>query len=115
MKKKIKRIFPFLICFCLFFLLVDDVIASSKKFKEDMNAQICYDTKTFNLIKYGSGAWDNCAEQNDDGAGLRYEIQEFISCILNKRFSTARLRRRESICMAEMMEQFTNRKNFMEI
>lgn len=50
-----------------------------------------------------------------DGAGLRYEIQEFISCILNKRFSTYRLRRRESICMAEVMEQFTNRKNFTEI
>lgn len=50
-----------------------------------------------------------------DGAGLRYEIQEFISCIINKRFSTSRLRRRESICMAEIMEQFTNRKNFFEI
>ena len=50
-----------------------------------------------------------------DGAGLRYEIQEFISCILNKRFSTSRLRRRESICMAEIMEQFNNRKNFIEI
>lgn len=50
-----------------------------------------------------------------DGAGLRYEIQEFISCILNKRFSTSRLRRRESICMAEIMEQFTNRKNFFEL
>ena len=50
-----------------------------------------------------------------DGAGLRYEIQEFISCILNKRFSTARLRRRESVCMAEVMQQFVERKNFMEI
>ena len=50
-----------------------------------------------------------------DGAGLRYEIQEFISCIFNKRISTSRLRRRESVCMAEVMEQFTNRKNFMEI
>lgn len=50
-----------------------------------------------------------------DGAGLRYEIQEFISCILNKRFSSSRLRRRESVCMAEVMEQFTNRKNFFEI
>ncbi|MBE6286822.1 MAG: glycerol-3-phosphate cytidylyltransferase [Mediterranea massiliensis] len=50
-----------------------------------------------------------------DGAGLRYEIQEFISCILNKRFSTSRLRRRDSVCMAEIMEQFTNRKNFFEI
>lgn len=50
-----------------------------------------------------------------DGAGLRYEIQEFISCIVNKRFSTARLRRRESVCMAEVMQQFAERKNFMEI
>ena len=50
-----------------------------------------------------------------DGAGLRYEIQEFISCIVNNRFSSARLRRRESICMAEIMQQFTERKNFREI
>ena len=44
---------------------------------------------------------------------LRYEIQEFISCIVNKRFSTARLRRRDSVCMAEVMQQFVERKNFM--
>lgn len=50
-----------------------------------------------------------------DSFGLRYEIQEFISCIINKRFSTARLRRKESIAMAGVMEQFTNRKNFYEI
>lgn len=50
-----------------------------------------------------------------DGAGLRYEIQEFVSCIINHRFSSARLRRRESICMAEVMQQFVERKNFMEI
>ena len=50
-----------------------------------------------------------------DGEGLRYEIQEFISCVVNKRFSTARLRRRESVCMAEIMEAFTNRQNFFEI
>lgn len=50
-----------------------------------------------------------------DGAGLRYEIQEFISCILNNRFSSARLRRRESIAMAEIMQQFGERKNFIEI
>ena len=46
-----------------------------------------------------------------DGAGLRYEIQEFISCIINKRFSTSRLRRRESIFMAQVMENFMNHKN----
>ncbi len=50
-----------------------------------------------------------------DGEGLRYEIQEFISCIINRRFSTARLRRRESVCMADIMQQFGERKNFMEI
>ena len=50
-----------------------------------------------------------------DGFGLRYEIQEFISCIVNKRFSSARLRRKESICMAQVMEQFANRLNFFQI
>lgn len=50
-----------------------------------------------------------------DGAGLRYEIQEFISCIINKRFSTARLRRRESIFMAQVMEDFMNQKNLYQI
>lgn len=50
-----------------------------------------------------------------DEYGLRYEIQEFISCIVNKRFSTARLRRKESVCMAQIMQQFTERKNFKEI
>ena len=50
-----------------------------------------------------------------DGAGLRYEIQEFISCIINKRFSSARLRRKESVCMAQVMQQFDEHKNFFEI
>lgn len=50
-----------------------------------------------------------------DGEGLRYEIQEWMSCIVNKRFSSARLRRRESIAMAKVMQQFTERKNFVEI
>lgn len=50
-----------------------------------------------------------------DGEGLRYEIQEWMSCIVNRRFSSARLRRRESISMAGVMQQFTERKNFMEI
>ena len=50
-----------------------------------------------------------------DGFGLRYEIQEFISCIYNKRFSSARLRRRESICMAELMQAFSEHSNYFEI
>lgn len=50
-----------------------------------------------------------------DDYGLRYEIQEFISCILNRRFSSTRLRRRESICMAEIMQQFSEEKNFYKL
>lgn len=50
-----------------------------------------------------------------DGYGLRYEIQEFISCILNNRASSARLRRRESIQMATVMQQFAEKQNFFEI
>lgn len=50
-----------------------------------------------------------------DGFGLRYEIQEFISCILNKRFSSARLRRRESIQMAYVMQQFAEKETCYNI
>lgn len=50
-----------------------------------------------------------------DGAGLRYEIQEFISCIFNHRFSSARLRRKESIFMADIMQKFKERENFVEL
>ncbi len=50
-----------------------------------------------------------------DGDGLRYEIQEFVSCILEHRFSTQRLRRRESVTMAAIMEQFTHKINTTEI
>lgn len=50
-----------------------------------------------------------------DGAGLRYEIQEFISCIYNHRLHSVRLRPLESIAMADIMQQFTERKNLMEI
>ena len=50
-----------------------------------------------------------------DGAGLRYEIQEFILCILNKRLYSARLTPQESIVMADIMQQFTERRNFITI
>lgn len=50
-----------------------------------------------------------------DGYGLRYEIQEFVSCIINERFSSARLRRRESVQMAVVMEQFKEKRNFNNI
>ena len=50
-----------------------------------------------------------------DGAGLRYEIQEFIRCIFNHRLSSARLGKQESVFMAEIMERFTSRINFWQI
>jgi len=50
-----------------------------------------------------------------DGFGLRYEIQEFISSILNHRLSNSRLRRRESIQMAAVMQQFIEGKNLFKI
>ena len=50
-----------------------------------------------------------------DEEGLRYEIQEWISCIVNRRFSSSRLMRRESIAMARVMEQFTRRENVIGI
>lgn len=50
-----------------------------------------------------------------DGAGLRYEIQEFLSCIINHRRGSSRLRKEEIICMADIMQQFLERGNFMKI
>ena len=50
-----------------------------------------------------------------EGEGLRYEIQEWMSCIVNHRLTSTRLRRHESIAMARVIEQFTNRLNFTEI
>lgn len=50
-----------------------------------------------------------------DEFGLRYEIQEFISCIINNRFSTSRLKKEDSIFMARIMELFSNRINLSEI
>lgn len=49
-----------------------------------------------------------------DEPGLKYELQEFVSCILNKR-NSPRLAPKLSIAMARIMQQFTQRKNFFEI
>ena len=48
-------------------------------------------------------------------AGLRYELQEFISCIVNERTRSSKLTPKECICMAKVMEQFTQQKNFFQI
>lgn len=50
-----------------------------------------------------------------DGDGLRYEIQEFMSMIVNHRISSYKLRRRESIVIAEVIERFNMKLNYMEI
>lgn len=45
-----------------------------------------------------------------DGEGLRYEIQEFIAMIVSGRQSSYRLRRRESIAIAQIIEDYRNNK-----
>ena len=50
-----------------------------------------------------------------DGEGLRYEIQEFVSMIVNNRRSCYKLRRRESIAIAEIIEKYRNKENYTEI
>ena len=45
-----------------------------------------------------------------DGEGLRYEIQEFIAMIVSGRQSSYRLRRRESIAIAQIIENYRNNK-----
>ena len=50
-----------------------------------------------------------------DGDGLRYEIQEFFSMIVNKRKSCYKLKRRESVAIAEIIEKFNKKENCVEI
>lgn len=50
-----------------------------------------------------------------DGDGLRYEIQEFLSMIVNDRRSCYKLRRRESIAIAEIIEKYHHGENVIEI
>lgn len=50
-----------------------------------------------------------------DGEGLRYEIQEFFSMIVNDRRSCYKLRRRESVAITEIIEKYRNGENVTEI
>ena len=50
-----------------------------------------------------------------DGEGLRYEIQEFLSMIVNDRRSCYKLRRRESVAIADIIEKYRNGENVTEI
>ena len=46
-----------------------------------------------------------------DGEGLRYEIQEWMSMIVNNRRSCYKLRRRESVTIAEIIEKYRNNEH----
>lgn len=50
-----------------------------------------------------------------DGDGLRYEIHEFLSMIINNRKSTYKLRRSESIAIADIIEKFISGESVVEI
>lgn len=50
-----------------------------------------------------------------DGEGLRYEIQEFLSMIVNNRRSCYKLCRRESEAIAEIIGKYNNGENVTEI
>lgn len=50
-----------------------------------------------------------------DGEGLRYEIQEFLSMIVNKRRNCYKLRRSESVAIAEIIEKYRKSENVKEI
>lgn len=50
-----------------------------------------------------------------DGEGLRYEIQEFLSMIVNNRRSCYKLRRRESVAITEIIEKYLKGDNVIEL
>lgn len=50
-----------------------------------------------------------------DGDGLRYEIQEFMSMIVNLRRSSYKLRRTESETIAEIIEKYNHKENYKEL
>ena len=47
-----------------------------------------------------------------DGDGLRYEIQEFMSMIVNHRKSSYKLRSEESIAIAKVIEEYNKKENY---
>lgn len=49
-----------------------------------------------------------------NGFGLRYEIQEFTASIISHRYSSSRLKKEESICMAQIMQQLLD-NNYIKI
>lgn len=66
-------------------------------------------------IKYEDQSRNKKYFYSYDGDGLRYEIQEFISMIVNHRRSCYKLRRRDSVAIAELIEKYNKKENFTEI
>lgn len=62
-------------------------------------------------VRYENQARNKKYFYSYDGDGLRYEIQEFVSMIVNKRRSCYKLRRRESIAIAEIIEKYNNKED----
>lgn len=50
-----------------------------------------------------------------DGDGLRYEIQEFMTMIVNNRKSSYKLRRRESVAIADIIEKFNHKESYKQL
>lgn len=50
-----------------------------------------------------------------DGDGLRYEIQEFISMVVNRRRNCYKLKIRESVAIAEIIEKYNKRENLINL
>ena len=50
-----------------------------------------------------------------DGEGLRYEIQELLSMIVNNRRSCYKLRSEESVAIADIIDRYNNNENVIEI
>lgn len=70
---------------------------------------------SFFEIRYEDQAKNRKYFYSYDGDGLRYEVQEFISMIVNHRISSYKLRRKESIAITRIIEGFNLRENYKEI
>lgn len=66
-------------------------------------------------IRYEDQAKNKKYFYSYDGEGLRYEIQEFISMIANNRRSSYKLKRTESVTIAEIIEKYNNKENVTEL
>ena len=66
-------------------------------------------------IRYENQAKNRKFFYSYDGDGLRYEIQEFMSMIVNHRYSSYKLRKEESIVIAEIIEKYNQKINYKEI